>query len=467
MKKALVIVLFLITRWTGAQNWVPVPCFNTNSKIHTAIFDSLHNSIILNFQYENTLCNKEFKGILAYDGTSFQDLDFGIDLHDYINPNSAGKLLASTRYNNKTLFGGYFKSVGSNTLFANGIALWNNVKWDTFPKFTFAHNLDDNSPPAIHGFLKDSGKLWIYGTFDSLGGIPGKNLYSFDGTTFVPYTIPVSDYDNVHRLIKYKNKLIASGFFYDYPSYSISKLAMFDGTTWSSVDNGVKGGLAGVGDMIIYKDTLYIGGSFSKADGNKGNYVMKWDGTQLRDAGFGNYYGWGSINQFVVFRNRLYAFGIFLHAANQKAFNVAYYENGKWTVPQDSIDNTIQNAIVLNNELYIAGAFMSINGDPNLRYFAKLQCPDFDAASSCLSSIKENSSELELRVYPNPVKNKFKIETDLNKIKSICLSDILGQIVYSSSVISNEIDISRFSNGLYFLTFQTYNEKKVVKIIKE
>ena len=458
----------------GQQNWVGIPCYipNQNEAINNMFLDSLHNEIILNSNSGYKACNTNYKGVFAYNGSYFRDLDYGLNKH---NPNSTtggDVTMGCIPYFGKTLFGGAFSSVGSNTLNAEAIALWNGATWDTFPKHCFKYNPNRTGNFAtVAGFLRHENKLWIYGGFDSLGGVPGKNLYSYDGNNFTPYTIPVSDYNGIFKMITYKNKLIAGGPFYDNPSMSISRLAMYDGTNWTSVGNGIKGSIAFVYDMLIYKDTLYIAGSWAKSSGNVSNHIMKWDGNQLYDAGFGNFYGWDVITSLIVYKDRLFALGSFGHAANQKAWGVAYYQNGKWTVPQDSINNYgIRYGIVYNNELYIAGGFKNINNDTTIKNFAKLRCPDFDAANSCLSGVKENLRySLEINVFPNPSNNILMIECGSVTAANITIVSSLGQIVLQKNMIDikQELDVSHLKPGLYFLEVEAGLKKGRIKFLKE
>lgn len=460
-------------RYAAAQqNWAAVPCYkpNLSEEVNRMFVDSLNNEIILNSNYGYQACNITYKGVFAFNGNTFRDLDFGLNKHDP-NPGANGyKVMDCVPFNSKTLFGGAFLSVGSNTLFAKSIALWNGAVWDTFPKYCFPNNLS-GSGGGINGFLRHNGKLLIYGAFDTIGGIITKNVCSFDGSNFaaVP-SIPVVDNYVIGKLVAYKNKLIASGAFYSYTVGSISRVAMFDGTNWSSVGNGVWGSLSFVNDMVIYNDTLYIAGSWPQSAGNVSNYIMKWDGNQLYDAGFGGFHGTDAITSLVVYKDRLFTFGNFNQAAGKKAYGIAYYEKGNWTVPQDSIANYgVRYGVVYNGDLYIAGAFKNINKDTTIRNFAKLVCPDFDAASGCISSVSKNSlNELRIRFFPNPVQDKLHIDferkSDIDKISVV---NTLGQEIFAVSKSELEIDLSFLSNGIYFLKVSVGQNQRVFKLVKE
>ena len=226
--------------------------------------------------------------------------------------------------------------------------------------------------------------------------------------------------------------------------------------------------------MAIYQDTLYISGSWNKADGNVGNYVVKWDGTQLSDAAFGNLWcGYGNVKKLIPFNNRLYAFGNFGCAANQNAFGVAYLENGTWTVPQDSIGfYSINTAAVYNGDIYIGGGFASINGDSSINKFARLLCPDFDAATGCASSVRENYLQaLNLSVYPNPVSDKITVEINDAIAQDLTLNifNTLGQQVYSTKIHEQKQDLNLnfLQPGVYYVKINDSRAQRIIKLIKE
>jgi hypothetical protein len=470
----LFIVLCSIKPIAAQSNWAAIPCSKMGSVIDVdkMWLDSLHNEIILYSISGHSICNTTYKGLFAYNGSGFHDLDKGVNTHDSSNLGAGGAyVMDCITYGNRTLFGGSFNSVGSNILYAKSLALWNGTVWDTLPTHCFSNGLN-GSGGGFLGFLKYQGKLWMYGAFDTIGNTITKNITAYDGNTFTPVpAIPVNNPSPISKMIVYKNKLIAAGGFYDYPSNSISELAQYDGTGWTSVGTGVLGGLSAVNDMIIYKDTLFLGGAFPKSAGNAGNYVMKWDGSQLYDAGFGSQFcDYGAIKKFLVFRNRLYAFGNFDCVAGQKAFGVAYYENGVWTVPQDSIDNTITGAVVYNDAIYIGGAFWSINSDTTIRKFAKLMCPDFDASAGCVSAIKETSKNLDVKLFPNPSKDKIRIQFEQSSaIDRLSISNTLGQEVFKmvKPQPDQEIDVSYLPAGIYFLKAENKQGQGVFKVVKE
>ncbi|MBA2612266.1 MAG: T9SS type A sorting domain-containing protein [Bacteroidetes bacterium] len=68
--------------------------------------------------------------------------------------------------------------------------------------------------------------------------------------------------------------------------------------------------------------------------------------------------------------------------------------------------------------------------------------------------------------YPNPASNKINI-TNINKsIFSLKIYNLDGCIVLEKKdIVTEEVDISSLSNGLYFIEISTYNFNKKEKLI--
>ncbi|WP_178988120.1 DUF7619 domain-containing protein [Winogradskyella schleiferi] len=73
-----------------------------------------------------------------------------------------------------------------------------------------------------------------------------------------------------------------------------------------------------------------------------------------------------------------------------------------------------------------------------------------------------------LTVYPNPVKDILLISNN-SEIFTVEISSILGKQILSKSVdaLTTEIDLSKFSNGVYFVKIKNTNRERIVKVLKE
>ncbi len=105
---------------------------------------------------------------------------------------------------------------------------------------------------------------------------------------------------------------------------------------------------------------------------------------------------------------------------------------------------------------------------PNNYYnlFAANTCPLFSIFTSDVERNKENEVFF---IYPNPTNNKIQISNTnfINNDFFIRLTDLLGREILGE-VYKEDIDLTNFQNGIYFLNI--YDKEKLIatkKIIKQ
>uniref|UniRef100_UPI003752D3EF T9SS type A sorting domain-containing protein n=1 Tax=Flavobacterium sp. TaxID=239 RepID=UPI003752D3EF len=95
---------------------------------------------------------------------------------------------------------------------------------------------------------------------------------------------------------------------------------------------------------------------------------------------------------------------------------------------------------------------------------------DTGLANTTFQSLNNSSFEKDnsISVYPNPANSIVNIKANSN-LKSIELYDVQGRILQTKLVnVTNEIiDISEYSNGIYFLKITSGDGVKVEQIVKE
>ena len=74
--------------------------------------------------------------------------------------------------------------------------------------------------------------------------------------------------------------------------------------------------------------------------------------------------------------------------------------------------------------------------------------------------------ETKFNVYPNPVNDRLFIETT-EDIKEVIIYNIVGVPVYQGSNITNSIEVSNFSEGIYFVRITTDKGEATKKFIKK
>lgn len=81
------------------------------------------------------------------------------------------------------------------------------------------------------------------------------------------------------------------------------------------------------------------------------------------------------------------------------------------------------------------------------------------------SSLSTNDfTNRKVLVYPNPSKGVFNIQSNVQKLE-YTLVNIQGQILDKGKVLQNQVDFSKFSQGVYFLKLTNNNDNLVKRIV--
>ncbi len=88
-------------------------------------------------------------------------------------------------------------------------------------------------------------------------------------------------------------------------------------------------------------------------------------------------------------------------------------------------------------------------------------------ATNSMTGIKElNVENKQINIYPNPVKDLFRIDFEGGSTFEIL--NLMGQVVYNGDLIKNKIvQTSNLSSGVYLIKFKTGKTFEYKKIIKE
>jgi hypothetical protein len=103
-------------------------------------------------------------------------------------------------------------------------------------------------------------------------------------------------------------------------------------------------------------------------------------------------------------------------------------------------------------------------------YYYRLKQTDYDGASQYSNTIAINCIDKTLEdilVYPNPVKNKLRIEkAGYEKNISLEIINAMGAVVYKENFIQEtSIQTSNFASGTYLIKLESDNSYKVKKLI--
>ena len=76
----------------------------------------------------------------------------------------------------------------------------------------------------------------------------------------------------------------------------------------------------------------------------------------------------------------------------------------------------------------------------------------------------------QISLYPNPATSQIILETNGNVIKSITLFDLNGRLITQKDYAASSaygLDVSRLSEGVYYLSIQTEGSVVVKRFIKK
>lgn len=124
---------------------------------------------------------------------------------------------------------------------------------------------------------------------------------------------------------------------------------------------------------------------------------------------------------------------------------------------------------------YPSGTVRSIWGHPNGNTYASNYNPSTSSwgiyeYGSVTSYAKETTSSMEIKISPNPSNGKFIIDTKTIANGEFTVYDALGKKVFEKTFrqqASNEIDLTNFGEGIYFLKIKEGDQVYTNKIVVE
>ena len=272
--------------------------------------------------------------------------------------------------------GGWFSTAGSVT--ANKIARWDGSTWSAlgsgvsggqFPVVNALDVFDDGSGPA----------LFVGGSFTNAGGVPASRIAKWDGATWSALGSGLSgsailDLLTVNALTVFDDglgpALYAAGDFTTAGGTPAKRVARWDGSSWSPLGHGLSSWAAAFATFDDGGgDALYVGGQFATAGGTAVNGVAKWDGSTWSALGSGTS---GQVLALAVHDDgsgpALFAGGAFTFAGGIAAERIAKWDGSAWSTVGGGFGNAVIMLSVYDDgggpQLYAGGDFTSAGGLP-------------------------------------------------------------------------------------------------------
>lgn len=353
----------------------------------------------------------------------------------WINPNAAITAVA-IQNDGRIIIGGRFDKYDG--VIRNGIArLYPNGALD--PSFDPGSGFIGQGPSSI--VIQPDGKILVAGVFTGYKGQPMNKIGRLDVSGNIDpsfnsaNSIPPIDADDVKLFLQSNGRIFLYGKFSNYNNSGKNNIVRL--TSGGNLDPSFTGTGSPVGTRIWAVDVdpitgqVYIGGEFSAFNNNSNShYFTRTSSTGVVDNSFIGGYGPG----------------IDVYALKRQG----------------------------DGKIIIGGLFTSYNSIVGIGHITRID-PKFVGVQNRVMDkldIDQEKTLASISIYPNPSEGIFNIDFkgyDESKF-DITIYNALGQLIHKGSVTpqnTNQIDLTRFEAGSYFITLQNANETINKIIVKK
>jgi trimeric autotransporter adhesin len=260
--------------------------------------------------------------------------------------------------------GGIFNRAGGNA--AMGLARWNGSSWSGVGGFA----------GFVVAMASDGTNLYVGGSFTNCGGVFATNLAKWDGTNWSALGSGLGYYESVfsqvvNTLVWRNGQLYAGGAFTNSGGTALTNLAVWNGSTWAPVGNGVAGNgspFTGspVATLQFIGNDLYVAGNFTTVGGNvSAQNIARWNGSSWSALGSGLKAAPNNspVAYLAALGSDLYAIGNFTNAGGLSASGIARWNGSSWSPSGGRLNGTKSHMISNAGSLYISGDFNTANFD--------------------------------------------------------------------------------------------------------
>jgi hypothetical protein len=177
--------------------------------------------------------------------------------------------------------GGQFTTVGTSGINYNHIAMWDGHGW---------HPLGTGVNATVTAIGVIGPHVFAGGDFTTAGGAAASHIAFWNGSTWSPLAGGLTNAQTagnpfVHAIAVSGTttapKVYVGGQFDDADGQPANSVALWDGTAWSGLGNGIHSGTnqGRVSALALNSSTLYVGGAFDTAGTTHAYSLAKWDGS--------------------------------------------------------------------------------------------------------------------------------------------------------------------------------------------
>lgn len=266
---------------------------------------------------------------------------------------------------------GYFTHAGG--LLVNHVARWTGAQWSGLAGGSGV-GLEPVMSSGTSGVFQvyDDGvapALIVGGEFELAGGVPARNIASWNGSSWGPVTsnrlngMSKSIFSLATLDLGGGPRVVAGGVFRAAGTARADYLAAWDGSRWSAVTDAATGLDAWVYATTAFDDgsgpALFVGGVFDYAGGTLVNSIAKWDGSVWSALPGPTAVGFHQVRDLAVFDDgtgpALYVAGYSQTAGGVTVNNIARWDGVEWS-PLTGPSGTGTDGSVYTLEVFDGGA---------------------------------------------------------------------------------------------------------------
>ncbi len=337
--------------------------------------------------------------LACWDGTACDVLGNGIlsnnsIIHDVVE------------WNEKIIVGGQFSTFATDTAYS--LAMYDPVT-DVWTEIGGGVKNQANGPGVVNDLFVEGDLLHVGGDFYGVDDISTNDFASFDliDNAWITYGPGIANTNGarVYSITSYLGNVVIGGNFAEMDGQAVDKLAIFDGTSWTT---------PGAIDQPVYSlfsddSVLYIGGQFNSIDGN----------TAIRR--IGAYYdntfyslGRGLDNNVLSINKDPNSGAILIGGQFGKAFDrnnnpltvdaLVAWNDSTWLPFASIVDGSrrVEKIIVEEDgSIFIAGRFGTLNGDSfyNIAFFDGCEFYNFGSGVAGENNIIKGLAQINDRLF--------------------------------------------------------------------